>query len=86
MEGADPVETLLQIAAGACLPRCLHIVAELGVADALGDEPRSTESLAREVGANPDALNRILRLLAANGVFATSSDIQIARSDAGSGS
>ncbi len=69
MEEADPVETLLQIAAGACLPRCLHTVAELGVADVLGDEPRSSESLARAVGANPDALYRILRLLAANGVF-----------------
>lgn len=69
MDGADPVETLLQIAAGACLPRCLHTVAELGVADVLGDEPRSTESLASAVGANPDALYRILRLLAANGVF-----------------
>jgi hypothetical protein len=69
MEGPDPVEALLQMAAGACLPRCLHVVAELGVADELGDEPRSTESVAKAIGANPDALYRILRLLAANGVF-----------------
>jgi len=69
MDRADPVEALLQIAAGACLPRCLHVVAELGVADVVGDEPRSTDSLANAVGANPDALYRILRLLAANGVF-----------------
>ena len=69
MEEADPVETLLQLSAGACLPRCLHTVAELGVADVLGDEPRSAESLARAVGANADALYRMLRLLAANGVF-----------------
>ena len=69
MGGADPAEALLQIAAGACLPRCLHTVAELGVPDVLGDEPRATESLAKQVGANPDALYRILRLLAANGVF-----------------
>lgn len=69
MGEADPVETLQQIAAGACLPRSLHIVAELGVADALGEEPRSAESLARSVGADPDALYRILRLLEANGVF-----------------
>jgi hypothetical protein len=68
-ETADPAEALLQIAAGACLPRCLHTVAELAVADVLGDQPRSIQAVADAVGANPDALYRILRLLAANGIF-----------------
>ena len=65
----NPFETLKQIAAGACLPRCLHVVAELGVADALGDGPRTATELATSVGAHPDALHRVLRLLSANGVF-----------------
>jgi hypothetical protein len=65
----NPFETLQQIAAGACLPRCLHVVAELGVADALGDAPRTGTELATSVRAHPDALHRILRLLSANGVF-----------------
>jgi hypothetical protein len=65
----NPFETLKQIAAGACLPRCLHVVAELGVADALGDGPRTAAELATSVGAHPDALHRVLRLLSANGVF-----------------
>jgi hypothetical protein len=66
---ANPRATLQQIASGYCLPRCLHIVADLGVADALGSAPRSAAELAVEVGAQPDALGRALRLLAAHGVF-----------------
>src|ERR1700690_3055491 len=65
----NPFEALQQIAAGACLPRCLHGVAELGVADALDEGPQTTTELATAVGAHPDALHRILRLLSANGVF-----------------
>jgi len=65
----DPVVTVLQIAGGHCLARCLHVVAELGVADALDQEPRSAADLARSVGAQPDALARVLRLLSAYGVF-----------------
>jgi O-methyltransferase len=50
--------------------RCLHVVAELGVADHLGDQPQSTESLAKATGASAGPLYRVLRLLAAVGVFA----------------
>jgi hypothetical protein len=67
--------TILQIASGAVLPRCLHAVANLGVADALGDTAQSADMLAEAVGANPDALARALRLLAANGVFAYSDGV-----------
>ena len=65
----DPVSTVLQIAGGHCLPRCLHVVADLGVADALDETPRTAAELAASVGAQPDALGRVLRLLAAHGVF-----------------
>jgi hypothetical protein len=69
MTESDPVSTVLQMAGGYCLPRCLHIVAELGVADALDETPRTVIELAASVGAHPDALGRVLRLLAAHGVF-----------------
>lgn len=65
----NPVSNLLQIAGGFCLSRCLHVVADLGVADALDDSPRLAADLAAAVGAHPDALGRALRLLAAHGVF-----------------
>jgi hypothetical protein len=66
---ANPFDTLLQMAAGYCLPRCLHMVANLGVADALDETPRTASDLAASVSAHPDALRRVLRLLAAHGVF-----------------
>ena len=49
--------------------RCLHAVAELGVADAIGDQPQSTEALAKATATQPQALYRVLRLLASVGIF-----------------
>lgn len=70
----NPFDTILTIAGGACLPRSLHTVADLGVADALDDEPKTAAQLAKSVGANPDALARVLRLLSAYGVFEMEGD------------
>jgi len=69
MTEANPFETLIQLAGGACLPRCLHVVAEIGVADAFDEDPQTPAQLAAKVGANPDALARVLRLLSAYGFF-----------------
>ena len=49
--------------------RCLHLAAELGVADKIEDEPVAVRELAAGCGADPDALDRVLRLLAAHGIF-----------------
>ncbi len=69
MVEADPVSTLLEVAGGYCVPRCLHVVANLGVADALDETSRTAAELAAAVGAHPDALDRVMRLLCAHGVF-----------------
>lgn len=66
---ANPVESLLQLSAGYYVSRALHAVAELGVADALGDTPQPTASLAKTIGADAGALDRVLRLLALYGIF-----------------
>lgn len=65
----DPFETLQQIVGGYTVARSLHVVANLGVADALEESPRSAAELAAAVGAHPDALGRVLRLLCAHGIF-----------------
>ena len=65
----SPFETLRRIAAGYCLSRCLHVVANLAVADELDESPRTAAELAVSVGAEPEALGRVLRLLCAHGVF-----------------
>jgi hypothetical protein len=46
----ESVMTLVEISAGYWLPRALHVVADLAIADALDQEPRSATDLAKEVG------------------------------------
>lgn len=60
---------VLQLSTAYMKSRCLYVVAELGVADVLGDEPQSTEGLAKATGTQPQALYRVLRLLASLGIF-----------------
>ena len=49
--------------------RALQVVAELGIADHLGDEPTSTDELAASCAVDADALRRVLQLLSAHGLF-----------------
>jgi hypothetical protein len=51
------------------LARCVQVVAEYGVADALAERPMTAAELAAQTGMNADALGRMLRLLVAHGVF-----------------
>jgi O-methyltransferase domain len=55
---------------GALATRTLGIVAGLGIPQALAAGARSVEDLARDAGADADALHRLLRALASEGVFA----------------
>jgi hypothetical protein len=71
MPETNPFAILEQMAGGYCLPRCLHVVADLGVADAIDDFSKTAAELAATVDAHPDALHRVLRLLSAHGVFST---------------
>ena len=54
---------------GALVTRALALVAELRVAHALGGGPQSHEVLARERGVDADALHRVMRALASDGIF-----------------
>jgi hypothetical protein len=60
---------LMQLTTAWWASRSLHVVAQLGVADALGDQPQSTEALAKATSTQPQALYRVLRLLASRGIF-----------------
>ena len=72
--GNSPAETLRDLANAHAGARCLHVVAELGIADALGAEPLTAAELAAGCGADAAALHRLLRLLAAHGIFAQDGD------------
>ena len=62
-------EVLLDLSSAHVPARALQIVAELGIADHLGDEPRTADELAVPVDADPDAVARLLRLLESRGIF-----------------
>lgn len=69
MSTVNPFVTLRQITGAYILSRCLHVVADLGVADALDETPRTAAELAAAVSAHPDTLRRVLAFLAAHGLF-----------------
>lgn len=72
--GPAPFDTLTEALGGLYVGLCLTSVARFKVADALGDTPRTVAELAADTGVDPGALRRMLRLLAAHGVFACGED------------
>ena len=66
---APPHALIWELAQAIVVSRSLHVVADLGVADHVGDAPVPAEHLASVCGADPDGLERVLRLLAAHGIF-----------------
>lgn len=67
---APPAHAIIWTLATSVLPsRALQLAAELGVADNIADQPVAVADLATACGLAPDALDRLLRLLAAHGIF-----------------
>lgn len=64
-----PPIRLLQIGSAFWQSRALYVAARLDIAGALADGEASAETLAERIGADADALYRLLRMLAAMGVF-----------------
>ncbi len=60
---------LLPMIWGVHISRCVYAAAELGVADLLADGPRNSKELAAATESQEPSLYRVLRLLAALGVF-----------------
>jgi O-methyltransferase domain/Dimerisation domain len=70
MSDAPPETKLWDLLRGAMATKALGIAADLRIAEALAAGPRPVNELAEMSGADPDTLNRILRALASDGVFA----------------
>ena len=70
MSQRAPDTVLWDLLRGTLRTRALALAADLRIADALAAGPRPVEEVAREVGADPDTLHRLLRALASDGVFA----------------
>jgi len=58
-----------QLSTHLLLSRCIAVTAEIGIADLVAETPKTPEDLANGCHVNADALMRILRFLAAHGVF-----------------
>ncbi len=64
------VEFFQQVFGGSWITQGIWVAAELGIADLLGDGPRSAAELAEQTHTHRDSLYRVLRALAGAGVFA----------------
>jgi len=65
-----PRRDLARLIDGYLAPQLLYVAAKLGVADVLADGPRTGHEVADAVGADPDALTRVLRGLVLEDVLA----------------
>src|ERR1700733_2848193 len=65
---------MTEVVVGAWLAQAVSVAAGLRIADALTEGPLGLDELADRVGANPDALGRVLRALISRGIFRRRSD------------
>jgi hypothetical protein len=68
-EGLPPSAHIFNLSMGHFAARCLHTIATAGIADHVSDTPSPSSAIAAAAGVKADALHRILRLLATNGIF-----------------
>jgi hypothetical protein len=64
-----PAAELMRLVNGYQVSQAIHVAATLGIADLLQDGARSSDELAAATGTHPPSLYRVLRALAAVGVF-----------------
>jgi hypothetical protein len=69
-----PPVALLELTQGSMMTQAIYVAAELGIADVLRDGPLTVDEIAGAVDANPDAVHRLLRLLASYSIFAEQND------------
>lgn len=65
----SPAQALRRLVNGYQVSQAIHVAAVLGIADLLAEGPKASDAIAAETGTHPDALYRLLRALAAVGVF-----------------
>lgn len=74
MSKPSAADTLIAMADGFLISRGLYVIAELKIADQLLDGPKSAAHIAQKLTINADATFRLMRMLAAHGIFTYESD------------
>jgi hypothetical protein len=67
----DPADLsrILNLIFGTVRAKAVYVAAKLGISDELADGPLTVDELARRTEADPDALYRVLRVLAGEGLY-----------------
>jgi hypothetical protein len=81
MSDPTPTQSMLKITGHVMLARCIGIAAELGLADIMETGRLSVGALAKLTNSHESALYRMLRYLAANGIFAEEPDGKFRNTD-----
>lgn len=67
MTGMEGVQ-VLSLSLGYVMGQAMHAAAKLNIPDAMADEPRSVDDIARRTGTHAPSLRRLLRTLASGGI------------------
>jgi SAM-dependent methyltransferase len=78
---SEPRAELAQRIMGFLVSQAVYTATKLGIPDLLAGGPRAADDLAEAAGADPDALYRLLRMLAGHGIFVEQADGNFANSD-----
>ena len=70
----EPAQLVIDLARAHIVARCLHVIADCGAADAVGATGATPAEIAAHTSLDADALDRMLRLLAAHGIFNPTAD------------
>lgn len=69
-----PQEAMMDLIGGFWIARSIYLAAQIGIADAFDDQPKTIAQLATATNTEPQPLYRLLRALASVGIFAEVSD------------
>ena len=64
-----PGPSVLDLITSGWVAQGVYTVTKLGIVEALRDGPQTADAIAESVGADPDAVYRLMRMLASRGVF-----------------
>lgn len=69
MKEQSTKDQVMSMVAGGVVSRAIHVAAELGIADAIGDDQKHFQEVATAVNADSRSLFRLLRMLTSHGFF-----------------
>src|SRR3954451_14319697 len=82
---ANPSQQLVRLGLGFTVSQALRVIIELGIPDILAGGERSVQEMAQATGSDANALHRVLKLLASEGVVSEVRPDHFALTEMGTG-